>query len=647
MSLFERVKDNVKIAEVVEHFGIKLNSKDKGLCPFHNEKTPSFSIKRNDNSFKCFGCGEGGDAIDFVAKLKGIDGVEAAKILAEMYNISIDDDKPKPKKFDVKSYITKCIADIGQTDYFTKRGLSAATIKQYCLGYDSYRKAVVIPYSSKLTYYQTRSVESKAFFKPKTEDCGTEPLFNGDILWKSKEPIFIVESPICALSIMQCGAAAISLCGVGNTGKLIKEVKSKKPSATLILSLDNDEPGKKASQDLANELYELGVKFDVSDISGTECKDPNELLMTDPTQLKNNIQSAVKAAKFKYTKLTKLFNASELQRRNIRPIQWIVRGVLPEGLSIICAPSKYGKSWMMMQLCEAVAEGKPFLDFETVQCDCVYFSLEDSDRRFQDRLNKTMNGKPAPPNFYGSTECGTMATGLFDELHELMGMYPKIKLLIIDTFQKVRSGQAKNESTYSADYREMGEFKKFAEKYGVCILLVHHMRKQMDDADIYNRINGSMGIMGAADTILMLSRKKRDDVNTNLILTGRDVEDRELIICFDKNTFHWDVIGTAEEEGYRRAKAEYEGNAIVKTIKALIEKNPSGWCGNCSELKAKIYEITGELYSGSVESVGKTISKYLDRLLADGIVHKDARCKRHQFERKQRTLFDNSRDDDE
>lgn len=645
--IFEKVKDRVNIADVVERFGVELNSRDKGLCPFHNEKTPSFSVKKRDNTWKCFGCGEGGDAIDFVAKLKGIEPLEAVKTLAEMYGIDIASDKPIPKKFDVKAYIQKCIAEVGQTNYFAKRGLIAATVKKYCLGYDSYRKAVVIPYSGKLTYYQTRSVEDKKFYKPKTEDCGAEPLFNGDAMYKSKDPVFVVESPICALSIMQCGAAAIALCGVGNSNKLIKEVKSKKPTATLILSLDNDEPGHKASQEIANQLFDLGVKFDVSDVAGNECNDPNELLMKDAAQLKANVQAAVKAAKLKYTKLTKLFSAEELQKRRIRPIQWIVRGVLPEGLAIICAPSKYGKSWMMMQLCEAVADGKPFLDFETEKCDCMYFSLEDSDRRFQDRLNKTMQGKSAPSNFYGSTECSTMQLGLFKELEELMELYPRIKLIIIDTFQKVRGGAGKTESAYSADYREMGEFKKFAEKHGLCILLVHHMRKQMDDADIYNRINGSMGIMGAADTILMLSRKKRDDENTTLILTGRDVEDKELVVCFDKTTFQWQVIGTAEEEAYRKAKSEYENNPVIKTIKALIEKTPSGWCGNCSELKAKIYEITGQLYSGTVESIGKTISKYLDRLLSDGIEHKNTRGKRHCFAKKQRTLWDYTSDNDD
>lgn len=109
----------------------------------------------------------------------------------------------------------------------------------------------MLPYSSELRYYQTRSISDKKFYKPTNEEAGAEPLFNRKALWgTSKEPVFIVESPLCALSIMQCGGVSVSLCGVGGANKLVKEVKSKKPNAPLVLCLDNDEPGQKASASL-------------------------------------------------------------------------------------------------------------------------------------------------------------------------------------------------------------------------------------------------------------------------------------------------------------------------------------------------------------------------------------------------------------
>ena len=173
--IFEKVKADARIADVVESFGIKLNSKDKGLCPFHREKTPSFSVDRKNNIFTCFGCGETGDVITFVSKIKGCEPLDAAKYLAEMYHIDTGEYTGKPS---IRDYLKACIRDVGMTDYFAKRGLTAETVKKYCLGYDAKRGAVVLPYSSELRYYQTRSIADKRFFKPTTEEAGAEPLFN-------------------------------------------------------------------------------------------------------------------------------------------------------------------------------------------------------------------------------------------------------------------------------------------------------------------------------------------------------------------------------------------------------------------------------------------------------------------------------------
>ena len=65
----------------------------------------------------------------------------------------------------------------------------------------------------------------------------------------------------------------------------------------------------------------------------------------------------------------------------------------------------------------------------------------------------------------------------------------------------------KNESLYSGDYREMGKLKDFADKNGICLLFVHHLRKQLDDGDVFNMISGSTALMGAADSIFIISKK--------------------------------------------------------------------------------------------------------------------------------------------
>lgn len=638
-SIFEKVKEGVDIEAAVETFGVKLNRNRQGLCPFHNEKTPSFSVDREKKMFKCFGCGESGDVIDFVAKLKGIEGLEAAKLLADMYNISYDTaaTKSKEPKEVIKEYLTACIADIGQTDYFKNRNLNSSTVKKFKLGFDKKRNAVVIPYSVKLEYYQTRSIAEKIFFKPKTEDAGAEPLYNKEVLGaKMKEPVFVVESPICAMSITQCGGAAVSTCGTSGWRKVIENIKNKQANS-FILCFDNDEPGQKASQTLAAELLEKDVRYIAFNIAG-KCKDPNELLMANPKELEENIMSAKLALRKKYATAKDSFDAVELQAEKVEPPFWVVDGVLPSGLAMLCAPSKLGKSWMVLQLCLAVAEGKSFLKFRTNSCECLYYALEDGKARLQDRLEKIMKGKTAPRGVRFAIKADPLEDGLFDKITEEIRTFPDIKLVVIDTLQKVRAKVPRNESLYSNDYREMAAVKDFADKNKICILFVHHLRKMADEADIFNMISGSTALMGAADTIFVISKKKRTDETATLSMTGRDIQQEDLVISFNKADHIWEVQGTAEEIAERKEREDYETNVYVQAIKELVKRNPiGGWSGSAQDLMKAVFDITGKQTADSSSAVGKAISKYEYRLYCDGIEHKASKSntRAHTFKKKQ------------
>ena len=160
----------------------------------------------------------------------------------------------------------------------------------------------------------------------------------------------------------------------------------------FILAMDNDEPGRKASQLLFDELTNLGVQTIEFNVAG-ECKDPNELLMANPKKLESNVKAAKLALRRKYATPKDSFAATELQGETVEPPSWIVKDVLPTGLAILCAPSKIGKSWMMLQLGLAVTDGKDFLDFKTNQCGVLYYALEDSKSRIKDRMNKMLKGK--------------------------------------------------------------------------------------------------------------------------------------------------------------------------------------------------------------------------------------------------------------
>ncbi len=638
MDIFEKVKEQTNIADVVESFGVQLNNKDKGLCPFHNEKTPSFSVDRKSNIFKCFGCGETGDAIAFVSKIKNIEPLNAAKCLADMYRIDLGD---CPNRVSIKDYLKACIRDVDKTDYFAKRGIAAATVKKYCLGYDIKRNAIVLPYSSELRYYQTRSIVDKKFFKPTTEEAGAEPLFNRNALWgASKEPVFIVESPLCALSVMQCGSPAVSLCGVGGTNKLVKEVKDKKPNAPLVLCLDNDEPGKKASKSLADELSKLKVPYIVYNIAG-EKKDPNELLMQDAKALASNVQLAKKEVKKFYKRGVGSIVASDLLTAEFDPPEWLIPDVLPQGLAILCASSKVGKSWMAMQMCLAVSRGKEFLDYVTNQAGCLYLALEDGVYRLQDRLKKLLCKEKSPDNFYLSVKADVLDGGLIKQLDEEFEEHPDIKLIIIDTLQKVRGSVKRNEIAYATDYRELGTLKEYADKRKVCIFLIHHLRKMADENDVFNMISGSNGIMGVCDTIYIIYKKKRQDENATMFMTGRDIKQQDIVVHFNESKYRWELVGSAEDEERKRKKREYENNPLVITIKEILKNPPYAWKGTASDMLKAIYDVTEQPCPMDTRALGKAITDVKTQLYYDGIEHnmkRNGQSRTHYFSKRQKYM---------
>ncbi len=115
MNIFEEVKERSDILEVARAIGINLNRYNKCLCPFHNEKTPSFSICSKRQLFKCFGCGECGDSIALVSKLKGLNNYESALYINKLLNLGIEvkEDKSivtnnKAKDNKMNTLITDC-----------------------------------------------------------------------------------------------------------------------------------------------------------------------------------------------------------------------------------------------------------------------------------------------------------------------------------------------------------------------------------------------------------------------------------------------------------------------------------------------------------------------------------------------------------
>ena len=105
-----------------------------------------------------------------------------------------------------------------------------------------------------------------------------------------------------------------------------------------------------------------------------------------------------------------------------------------------------------------------------------------------------MGSEEAPERLVMQTECSSIGQGLEEQLTSFLYQHPDTGLIVIDTLQKVRSSD-QNNSMYASDYKEISALKALADKYNICILLIHHLRKQAAD-DPFQQIAGSNGLMG-------------------------------------------------------------------------------------------------------------------------------------------------------
>lgn len=197
--------------------------------------------------------------------------------------------------------------------------------------------------------------------------------------------------------------------------------------------------------------------------------------------------------------------------------------------------------WLGLQ----VAQGNSVWGLPTLQCDVLYLSLEDTQRRIKDRLYNLTDS--APDNLYFAVTSGLIGGGLEEQITDFLTEHPATKLVIIDTLQKVRDskGSAGKAGMYGNDYDDISSIKRIADGFNIAILLVHHLRKLQDSDDPFNDVSGSTGIIGAADTNFILRRKRSGNAAT-LLVSGRDVEYQELTLQF--NDLVWELVERKNSE---------------------------------------------------------------------------------------------------
>jgi hypothetical protein len=302
--------------------------------------------------------------------------------------------------------------------------------------------------------------------------------------------------------------------------------------------------------------------------------------------------------------------AKELGEMNLKPPEFVIDGLLPCGVAILAAPSKIGKSWLALDMALSVVRGDPFMGYRTNRSEVLYLALEDSLYRLNERIGKLLAGEPRPDGLCVCVESQTMSGGFVGQLDVFLSEHPNAKLAIVDTFQKFRPQAGKTQTAYEADYQTLGEFKTLSAKHNVCVLLVHHTRKSNGlDVDPFENILGSTALQGATDTMLVIKKKKRTDETTVFAFTGRDVFQRELYICFDKEECRWKNQGYIEEIDEKRAMNVYTSDPLVRTIVDML-KESGMWEGTLLELQDEVVKHTGTVMAEQ----GNALANKLKRL---------------------------------
>lgn len=340
-----------------------------GLCPFHNEKTPSFTVYPATQSFYCFGCGAGGDAITFVKKIENLDYLDAVKTLAQRAGLQMpqegfDDSLSKRRRRILEMnreaarfYHSVLLSPEGKVgyDYYIGRALSAATINHFGLGfapnqwdallkhmrakgyqpaelvdaglarkgqkgyYDNFRNRVMTPIidvRGNVIAFGGRVLDDS---KPKYINTGdtlvykkTNELFALNFAKDSKEDALILcEGYMDVIAMHQAGFTnAVAGCGTALTTEQVRLIS--RYAKEVILTYDADEAGQKALQKAMALFDQTDVKVRIPALVGG--KDPDEIIRTyGRDKFKGMLEGASNETEFRLLALRRQYNLATTQ----------------------------------------------------------------------------------------------------------------------------------------------------------------------------------------------------------------------------------------------------------------------------------------------------------------------------------------------
>lgn len=253
--------------------------------------------------------------------------------------------------------------------------------------------------------------------------------------------------------------------------------------------------------------------------------------------------------------LPEVVMAETIAQANYPPIDYLIEGILPSvGLGILVGRPKCGKSWMSLQIAESIATGNPFLNFFPIPSTrpAMVLDLEGSARKAHPRINRFGGFAGLPVTFCFECPSGTVGLGVLKRMIEEQ----RPKTVLIDTLQ-IFSGirGIKGASAYESDYLAIKQIKDLAYETETAIFCLHHPRKgEISTENPAECVNGSTGILGAADTLWILDRPATKPSGV-LHTAGREIEQKAWDVQFEDCA--WSCMGE------QKANLQAETNRLI------------------------------------------------------------------------------------
>lgn len=458
------------------------------LCPFHDDTNPSLSINYKTGQYKCFGCDKKGSIFDFYMERRGVDFKTALEELA--------------KEAGVKANHTRTIKDT--FDYKDEGGN---------------------------LLFQTVRYEPKDFTQRRPDG-------NGGWIYEVKgtrlvpynllnvlkaQDIFIPEGEPQVDILKVWGL--VGTCNPMGAGKWKSDYNEHFKDKHVVVLPDNDEPGRRHAQKVAENLSGVAASVRVVQLPGLEQKgDIIDWVKQGGT--KEALLSLVKQAKewepltttpcsaMPLTKLNDLLNEPE------EIISWLVDDILPTGgFSILVAKPKVGKSTLGRNLALAIARGVSFLGRPTLRGPVIYYALEEKRAEVR-RHFKDMGAT-------GDEEIYTYAGGApVDALKHIFNIATQIKpaLIIIDPL--FRLARVRDGNDYAQVTQALEPILRLARETGAHVLCIHHASKGERTGG--DGVLGSTAILGSVDTSLFMKRYEKYRTIQTIQRYGNDLEETTL-----------------------------------------------------------------------------------------------------------------------